>query len=41
MILDTDSHISPYKTAANEITVGELLRPSDRAKAEKAVTWLR
>ena len=41
MIIDADTHISPYKTADNEISVEELLRRLDRAKVDKAVTWLR
>jgi predicted TIM-barrel fold metal-dependent hydrolase len=41
MIIDADVHISPYQTSEFDISIDELLRRMDRAKVDKAVTWLR
>ena len=41
MIIDADTHISPFGEDAYDITVDELLRRLDRAKVDKAIVWLR
>jgi len=41
MIIDADVHISPKPTGGNSITINELLRRMDKAKVDKAVTWLQ
>lgn len=41
MIIDGDTHISPFATHAADITYDALLRIMDRAGVDKAITWLR
>lgn len=41
MIIDADTHISPYHDDPFDISVDELLRRLDRAKVDKALVWLR
>jgi uncharacterized protein len=41
MIIDADTHISPYGENSNDLTIDELLRRLDRANVDKAVVWLR
>jgi hypothetical protein len=40
MLIDADTHISPYTTPAIAISADELLRRMDRAGVDKAVVWL-
>jgi uncharacterized protein len=41
MIIDADVHISPFTASPYDITTDELLRRMDRARVERALTWLR
>ena len=41
MIIDADTHISPYQDDEYCITIEELIRRLDRAQVDKALTWLR
>jgi predicted TIM-barrel fold metal-dependent hydrolase len=41
MIIDADTHISPYRDDAFDIPVDALLRRLDRANVDKALVWLR
>lgn len=41
MIVDADTHISPFNTSVYDITRDELLRRMDRAGVERALIWLR
>jgi predicted TIM-barrel fold metal-dependent hydrolase len=41
MIIDADTHISPYREAPNTMGFEELLRRMDRAAVDKALTWLQ
>lgn len=41
MIIDADTHISPFGEDDNDITIDDLLRRLDRANADKAIVWLR
>lgn len=41
MIIDADVHISPTNEGRNSIGIEELLRRMDRAKVDKALTWLQ
>jgi predicted TIM-barrel fold metal-dependent hydrolase len=41
VIIDADTHISPTGEDAMAITIDELIRRLDRAKVDKALTWLR
>lgn len=41
MIIDADAHISPFNASPYDICVDELLRRMDRARVDRALTWLR
>lgn len=41
VIIDADVHISPTPEGDNSITIDELLRRMDRARVDRAVTWLQ
>lgn len=41
MIVDADCHISPMPEGGNSITIDELLVRMDRARADRALTWLQ
>lgn len=41
MIIDADTHISPFKVSEYDVTVDDLLRNMDRAGVDKSLTWLR
>lgn len=41
MIIDADVHISPTKESGSSILVEELIKRMERAKVDKAVTWLQ
>ncbi|QPC83724.1 amidohydrolase family protein [Phototrophicus methaneseepsis] len=41
MIIDADTHISPFSDDALDIPIDELLRRLDRAKVDKAIVWQR
>lgn len=41
MIIDADTHISPYKTDEYDISIDELIRRMDYAGIDKSIVWLR
>ncbi len=41
MIIDADVHVSPMFEGGNSISVKELLNRMEKAKVDKAVTWLQ
>jgi uncharacterized protein len=41
MIIDADVHISPSFESGNSILIEELIRRMDKAKVDKALTWLQ
>lgn len=41
MIIDADTHISPIPEGGNSIFVEELLRRMEKARVDKAVSWLQ
>ncbi len=41
MIIDADTHISPYRSDEYDISIDELIRRMDYAGIEKSIVWLR